>query len=651
HTLFKNLKLNSAKRELLRELDLLIIDEVSMVRADMLDAVDAILRNVRRQPLKPFGGVQVLYIGDLYQLPPVIRQDEWELMQKFYKSPFFFDALVVQEEPPVYIELKTIYRQNDAGFIHILNNIRNNRCTESDLDRLHKHYQPDFHPSPEENYIILTSHNDKADAINKNELDKLPDIRHTFTAAITGEFSERSYPVEPELHLKAGAQIMFIKNDKGENRRYYNGKIAVIDSISRDTIMISFPGEEGSLELEREKWQNIRYKYNNEKDTFEEEELGTFTQYPVRLAWAITIHKSQGLTFDRAIIDAGASFAAGQVYVALSRLTGLEGLVLRSRIRPGSIRTDERVLQFVQNEFPESVLQETLEHEQQTFIYNSLLKRFDWSKIASATEQHIDDFESKQLANKHICISVAGILVRAANSQYETAKKFLRQLERVIAETEADGHALLHQRVSAAADYFIKEIEQGLLAPLEKHQAEVKSWPKIKKYIAELEDLKIMFVRQRQHLQQAVELTAAMQASADRAHLLQLAESMQKPSAIEDEEVEVTTPATKKTKAHKGDSQRVSLQLYKEGRTIAEIAAERSLARGTIETHLSNFIPTGEVDALALVSQEKLDKIIGLLEEQPDINSWSIKQALGEDFSYADIRAGLKHFERLKLAQ
>lgn len=649
HTLFKNLRLNGAKRELLRELDLLIIDEVSMVRADMLDAIDAILRNVRRQPYKAFGGVQVLYIGDLFQLPPVVKQDEWELMQKFYRSPFFFDALVVQEVPPVYIELKRIYRQSDSSFIHILNNIRNNRCTESDLQRLHEHYHPDFHPSREENYITLTSHNDKADAINKNELDQIPELLHTFTATITGEFNERSYPAEVELHLKAGAQIMFIKNDKGENRRYFNGKIGIIDSISKDGIMISFPGEPGLLELEQEKWQNIRYKYNNEKDKFEEEELGTFTQYPIRLAWAITIHKSQGLTFDKAIIDAGASFAAGQVYVALSRLTGLDGLVLRSRIRPGSIRTDDRVLQFVQNEFPESILQETLEQEQQTFLYNSLLKVFDWSKIATVTDQHIDDFEDRQLPNKHTCISVAGVLVRAANSQYETAKKFQRQLERLLPETEANGHVQLHERVTAAVEYFTKELVEGLLAPLEKHIAEVSGWPKIKKYVAELEDISIMLIRHQQHLQQAVELTAAMKNFSERSHLLQLAEALQRPANNTDDGQAEPIASVKKQKAQKGDSQRVSLQMFQEGKSIGDIAVARELTVGTIENHLSGFIPSGEVDALSLISQEKLDRIINLMQQEPSMSSTAMKQTLGEDFSYSDIRVGIKYSERLRV--
>ncbi|MGI8633811.1 MAG: ATP-dependent DNA helicase, partial [Segetibacter sp.] len=353
NSLLKNLRLQRSKRQVIKELDLLIIDEISMVRADLLDAVDTVMRHVRKQPLIPFGGVQMVYIGDLFQLPPVAKSEEWEILQQYYKSPFFFDAQVLQYVSPPFIELKKIYRQKDDVFINILNNIRNNCCTAYDLEVLHQHYHPEFSPRKAENYITLCSHNYKADEINQRELNKLPGKLYTYDAKITGEFYERSYPAEKQLQLKQGAQIMFIKNDKGEVRKFYNGKIGTVTRIEREKIAVTFPNEKEELEIEQEKWQNVRYDYNKENDALEEEELGTFTQYPIRLAWAITIHKSQGLTFEKAIIDAGASFAAGQVYVSLSRLTSLQGLVLKSRILPNCISTDRRVVDFVKQEIEE----------------------------------------------------------------------------------------------------------------------------------------------------------------------------------------------------------------------------------------------------------------------------------------------------------
>jgi nucleoside-triphosphatase THEP1 len=657
HSLFKNLRLNAAKRQLMQELDLLIIDEVSMVRADTLDAIDAVLRSVRQQPMIPFGGVQVLYIGDLFQLPPVTKQDEWRLMQPFYKSPFFFDALSLQQSPPVFIELKKIYRQSDESFINILNNIRNNCCTTEDLQHLHRYYKPGFTAAREENFITLTSHNDKADAINMDELDRLSDRLHTYKAEITGEFNERSYPAEEELLLKQGAQIMFIKNDKGENRRYYNGKIGVIHSIEEERILISFPGEHGTLELEKEKWQNIRYKYNAAGDTFEEEEIGTFTQYPVRLAWAITIHKSQGLTFEKAIVDAGASFAAGQVYVALSRLTGLEGLVLRSRISQESIRTDDRVLQFVQSEMPEHLLQETLQLEQQSFVKTLLLKTFNWDKLLSAAEQNLEAYDTRKLLNKQSCMAWAGAVYRAAESQQEVAFKFTRQLEQLLTAAGADASSKLHARVEAAVQYFVKEVDERLLIPTNQHADEIRNWPRIKKYAGEVSDLKSLIERQKQQLLWALELTMAMQSSAGMARLLELTESMQKHGGAQAEvEVQeqdhesgtVTTsqPKAKKSKAQKGDSSRVTLQLLREGKSIEEIAAERNIVRGTVESHLISFIPTGEVDVLEIVSQEKLDRILAILESQPDLHSSGIKQALNDEVTYNEIRATIVHVQK-----
>ncbi|MBO9574075.1 MAG: AAA family ATPase, partial [Chitinophagaceae bacterium] len=345
HTLFKNMRFTLEKRKLIEDLELLIIDEVSMMRCDMLDAIDHVLRHFRKKPYLPFGGVQVLYIGDLHQLPPVVKNDEWELLKENYSSPFFFDALVMQKQQPVFIELKKIYRQSDSTFIGILNNIRNNKIVQEDMEVLHQYYKPEFSPAREENYITLTSHNAKAENINSRELNKLEGNAVCFTGVISGEFNDKALPVDMNIYLKRDAQVMFLKNDKGESRRFFNGKIGVVSRLETDKIFVKFPGSDTEMEVEKETWTNIRYRINEETGKFEEEEIGSYT--PLRLAWAITIHKSQGLTFEKAIIDAGASFAAGQVYVALSRLTSLDGLVLYSPINAGSVSSDPRVISFI----------------------------------------------------------------------------------------------------------------------------------------------------------------------------------------------------------------------------------------------------------------------------------------------------------------
>src|SRR5215203_823354 len=483
HSLFKNLRLTSAKRDLLRELDLLIIDEVSMVRADMLDAVDAVLRHVRRQPFIPFGGVQMLYIGDLFQLPPVVKNDEWAVLKEYYDSPFFFNAHSVKQAFPVYIELKKIYRQTDSSFINILNNIRNNICTKEDLQQLHEHYKPDFAPAKEEHFIVLTSHNEKADLINRRELQKLPGKAHSYNAEISGEFYDRSFPAEEILHLKTGAQVMFIKNDKGEFRRFFNGKIGVVKNIFDDKIYISFPNETDSLVLEKETWQNIKYNYDKASDKIEEEELGTFRQYPIRLAWAITIHKSQGLTFDKAIIDAGASFAPGQVYVALSRLTSLNGLVLHSRIHPNCISTDARVLEFVKLEESEEQLQEILKEEQEVFVKQSLLKGFSWQKVQDALEAHKENILARDLPKKEQSLLWVGGLQKSVEEINEVSKKFIRQLEQLYV---IEGYTQLYDRIKAAVEYFSKAIDERLVISLDHHFDGMKKEKKIKKYLNEI---------------------------------------------------------------------------------------------------------------------------------------------------------------------
>jgi hypothetical protein len=633
HSLLRNIRLNGAKRELLKELELLIIDEISMVRADTLDAIDTILRHFRGQPSLPFGGLQLLFIGDLFQLPPVVPDGEWELLRGYYSSPFFFDAKVIAQSPPACLELKKIYRQNEARFIHLLNAIRGNHPTEDDLATLADHYQPDFNPPKSENFITLTSHNAKADQINRQELDKLPGRTHLYNAAVTGEFSDKAYPAESTLSLKEGAQIMMIKNDKGETRRFYNGKIGMIERLSADRITISFPDEPDELTLEKEIWRNIRYNYDRDKDRVEEEELGSFSQYPIRLAWAITIHKSQGLTFKKAVIDAGDSFAPGQVYVALSRLTSLSGLVLRSRITPWSIRTDPRVAEFMENNPSNEIVEQQLEEEQRAFIGSTLLKAFDWSQLTELVQDNLDDYSQIVLA------------------QQDTAKRFIQQLGQILPGAEADGYERLRERTGAAANYFIRQLDEQLLSPINRHLAEKKGKKKSKKYRQELATLQLMITRKREQLRDALHLAGGLGEGTSVTRLLSgLEKDRRSRSADGDADSSAngaTDPAARPASTgpirEKGGTRHLSLQLHRQGVPIAEIAARRNLAITTVEGHLASFIQTGEVDIKELVPEHKLAPILTVIREIGGSALGPMKNRLGNDYSFGEIRAVLQY--------
>jgi hypothetical protein len=672
HSLFKNIRFNADKRQLLQELELLVIDEVSMVRADTLDAVDTILRHFRGQPLTPFGGVQMLYIGDLFQLPPVVANEEWELLQEHYPSPFFFDAHALRDFPPFYLELKKIYRQNEAEFIDILNNIRNNRATQEDLDTLHRYYRPDFQASKQSSYITLTSHNAKAAGINLTELNGLPGRSHAFEAELTGEFSDRSFPAEKTLHLKEGAQVMFIKNDKGETRRYFNGKIGAIKKIAGDKISVLFPGEPEELTVEKETWKNIRYSYDNSKDKIQEEELGSFSQYPLRLAWAITIHKSQGLTFEKAIIDAGASFAPGQVYVALSRLTTIEGLILHSRIYPQSISTDPRVITFTESAISEARLRDQLQLEQQSFISRSLIQSFQWGKIITALQSALEETDPPKEANinrppphghravpekarpspdKKNTLLLIGQFLEQATRHEETALKFSRQLQQILDAAPMDGYLQLEQRVEAAAAYFTKALKEELMGPLQEHIADIRVRQRTKKLVQTLSELRLALTRKQAQLEQSIQIVSGLTKGMDTTDLLSSLNPPEQPSATNTPNAHPaysSSPSGGKPK--KGDTNRISLELYKEGRSIADIAARRGLAKTTIESHLAAFIPTGEIDVKELVPEHKISVIMETIEKNGDLALNPLKDRLGNDYSFGEIRAVLKYKERLSNA-
>lgn len=663
-SLVSGIRFNANKRELLQELELLIIDEISMVRADMLDAVDVLLRHFRQQPLLPFGGVQVLYIGDLFQLPPVISPEEWQLLKEYYNSPFFFDAKVIREQPPIFLELKKIYRQQEAAFIGILNNIRNNSATPYDLEKLHDHYQPDFTPPRDGGYITLTSHNARAEYINQAELGRLRGRLHAFEASVTGEFSDKAFPAERTLQLKEGAQIMLIKNDKGESRRYFNGKIGAIKAIVADKITILFPDEPGELILEKETWKNIRYQYNREKDKIEEEELGTFSQYPIRLAWAITIHKSQGLTFDRAVIDAGKSFAPGQVYVALSRLRSIEGLILQSRIPPSAISTDPRVIDYTNSRQSDQAILNSLKEEQHAYIRDTLLKAFEWSRLTEAIRDHHAGFDHRQIPGKTDAIRRTASWLESSVHQQDTALKFSRQLEQLLYSAPEDRYRQLRERMQAAAAWFTRSLEEDQLQPLQQHIEEVKIRKKVKKYHTELQELKALLTRKKQQLEDVLTLVDGLEKGMDATQLLSDLQDSRKQR--ETPPAEGSGPATGSThatapsskgpakdsasakgssgKTPKGESHRISLHLYKAGIPIAEIASRRGLAPNTIESHLASFIPTGEIDIKELVPEHKIEFIrIALLELGDETKLGPVKARLGDDYSFGEIRAVQQH--------
>ncbi len=507
YSLLKNLTIEREKRSLFRELELLIIDEVSMVRCDILDAIDTILRHFRRKPFVPFGGVQVLFIGDLFQLPPVVPDDQWEILHHYYEGPFFFHAHVLSQSRPLYLELKNIYRQTDEHFIALLNNIRNNEVQEEDLRVLNERYASGFEPPADENYITITTHNHKADAINARKLTGLNSDLFQFEGEVEGDFPERNFPTDKVLNLKVGAQVMFIKNDLEKVKRYYNGKIGTVIGIEEEQITVAFPNEEAELVVQRDSWVNIRYTLNPNSNQIEEEILGTFTQFGIRLAWAITIHKSQGLTFERVIIDAGKAFAPGQVYVALSRCTSLQGVVLCSRIFRSSIMTDERVVRFAEEESSPDELRPILAEERKQQSLNTLLAFFDWTTAIDEVEKFQHKLGKRKFQNKKLAEALIQTLLQCAGEQHHLAQKFQEQLKGLFFETtNTDGYNFLRNRVASASQYFSKQLDTFFLSPLADHETEMKGRTQVKGYVRELKDLIAFFELHKDQTQKAVEM-------------------------------------------------------------------------------------------------------------------------------------------------
>jgi len=476
-SMVSDLSYTREKTKLFNELELLVIDEVSMVRCDLLDVIDAILRTVRKNNL-PFGGVQVLLIGDLYQLPPVTKREDWAFLNRAYASPYFFEALVIRRNPLLQIELTNVFRQTEPEFINILNDIRNNRINENDLRILNQRYEPSFSTSNELNPIIITSHNAEANTINKEKLDELLGPEYTFEGEISGEFRDLNLQAEQSLKLKEGAQIMFIKNDSGDNRKFYNGKIGKVRSIIDGEIIISFPQEEDLL-LEKSSWQSFEYKTDTE-EAIVQQQVGEFSQYPIKLAWAVTIHKSQGLTFDSAIIDAGKSFVAGQVYVALSRVRTLQGLILKSKITTESLRSNPEVLNYMKPA-KEEELSNILVAEQEKYILQQVLDHFSFIQISNSLDSIYSNPEIVK-ANDAEFKSLLSQLNKALTDLTALADRFQAQVKQIHAKTGFSDQAAIQNRIESAITYFSKELTVLLLNPIVK-QIRIKPKNKVQQHI------------------------------------------------------------------------------------------------------------------------------------------------------------------------
>ncbi len=642
NSLMKAIKLNTHKRKLLQELELLIIDEVSMMRADLLDAIDHVLKTVRRKRSESFGGVQLLLIGDMLQLPPVVKQHEWEYLKSFYASPFFFHAKSLENHPPVYLELEKIYRQQDQEFVNLLNNLRDNKLTADDMKLLNKYYQPKLSEKEKKGAVSLTTHNKQADEINRSMLNSLPGKSFHYKADVSGDFNEYLYPVEHDLELKEGAQIMFIKNDYSGQQRYFNGKIGEIDELSEDSIWVRFPDTGECFEIEHYTWENKRYTLNKEIGEIEEKEIGKFQHYPIKLAWAITVHKSQGLTFDKAIIDVSRAFAPGQAYVALSRLRSLKGLILTSTLPQHGLKIDNTLSEFSKRKQDLNELSENIKTESFRYLKHFLADCFDFVELKYAIDDHIltyDKDEKRSAKQKHKAWAVG--LKEDILPIIETGKKFLSQLHKLtISESNCDTDRL-EERVKAASDYFSPLLKK-LTDKVNNQIDSLGSARGLKKYITELKALDGIFLKRLKRLMRASIFVQAYKEGEepDLDFIRQSRDLIDLPAKLKQKTKAKPKKKTvkKEEKPPKKPTFEISFELYQELKDVEKVAAERGFSPSTIYSHLAQCVAKNMIPVTEFISESKMELIIQAQKAVDSHKLGDIKAVLGDEFSYEDIR-------------
>jgi len=712
-------KFSKTKIDIIKSLDLVIIDEISMVRADVLDGIDQVLRRYKNKH-KVFGGVQILMIGDLQQLAPVVKPNEWSLLQQHYNTVYFFSANAFQEAKVVAIELQHIYRQKNEDFIQILNEIRNDQLSESSAAILNERYHPSFSPHKDEGYITLTTHNRRASIINDSELNKLNTKNYFFEAEVSGKFNENAFPNDEKLALKVGAQVMFIKNDSSPEKRYYNGKIGVITDISRENVTVQCSNEIDEIITEKEQWDTVNYSINEETKELKEDIVGTFTQIPLRLAWAITIHKSQGLTFEKAIIDAEASFAHGQTYVALSRCTSLEGLVLKTPITSNAIINDNTVRVF-NKEVEENLPDETiLTASEIQFQLNLISELFDYQLFLYPITRLIDVFYKNRTSikgniidylqvikddgivalmkvsngfkNQLIAISKDGVLPENSSQIQE---RFIKAVDYFLTVTiknivqpmasisfSSDNKAVKKdfttqfdrlQEVLSEKVFALKKMTEGFkVQPYLKVRADSvlqKTAPTKKKKLSSKRDpiLALKLRELRDDISKAAKIPhfqiftqEALYAICDelprnekallkvngmgKIRVKKYGEEILAAIEIYCEENGINKFNEQK-KEDKKSTKQISFELFKKGLAIKEIAIERSLTSGTVESHLASYIPSGEIDVLELIPIKKYQKMVKAIEAIEFKNLTHLKENMDKSYTFMELRMVLLSLE------